>query len=109
MREILAYHKKYDDYDKHFSTDDSRILIATINRITHGYITYLEMHFPALTEDDLCFCCLYLLGFKVEEMAVLLKRERSGIYKREKRLLTTKMGSPSPAKGLQMVLRNIAN
>ena len=83
---ILSYHQSYNDYEEHFTVEDQNELLNLINRFTDGFITRLEKQ-VSLSEKDLRFCGLHLLGLSTQDIAILLEKDRSGIYKRQKRLL----------------------
>ena len=83
---ILSYHQSYNDYEEHFTVEDQNELLNLINRFTDGFITRLEKQ-VSLSEKDLRFCGLHLLGLSTQDIAILLEKDRSGVYKRQKRLL----------------------
>lgn len=81
---ILSYHQSYNDYEEHFTVEDQNELLNLINRFTDGFITRLEKQ-VSLSEKDLRFCGLHLLGLSTQDIAILLEKDRSGVYKRQKR------------------------
>lgn len=83
---ILSYYQSYDDYEEHFTVEDQSELLCLINRIADGFITHLKKQ-VSLSEKDLRFCVLHLLGLSVQDIAILLEKDRSSVYKRQKRIL----------------------
>lgn len=85
-KRILAHYKSYADYEEHFTVEEQDQLLRLIDRHTDGFITRLKKK-ASLSENDLRFCGLHLLGWSTQEIAVLLEKDRSGVYKRQKRIL----------------------
>ena len=85
-KRILAHYKSYADYEEHFTVEDQDQLLHYIDLYTDGFITRLKKK-ASLSENDLRFCGLHLLGWSTQEIAVLLEKDRSGVYKRQKRIL----------------------
>lgn len=85
-KRILAHYKSYADYEEHFTVEDQDQLLHCIDLYTDGFIARLKKK-ASLSEDDLRFCGLHLLGWSTQEIAVLLEKDRSGVYKRQKRIL----------------------
>lgn len=83
---ILAHYKSYADYEEHFTVEDQDQLLHCIDLYTDGFIARLKKK-ASLSESDLRFCGLHLLGWSTQEIAVLLEKDRSGVYKRQKRIL----------------------
>lgn len=105
-KQIIAYYNDFGEYEEHFSLADQDQLLHDINHCTNGFITHLKKRFPALSEDDLRFCSLHLLGLSVQQIAILLEKDRSSVYKREKRILKDKL-SCQTSNNLEKVLKNI--
>lgn len=105
-KQIIAYHKDFEGYEEHFTLTDQNRLLHDIDSCTDGFITYLKTRCLALNEDDLRFCALHLLDFSVQQIAVLLEKDRSSVYKREKRILKDKLHCPVDSK-LGNVLKSI--
>lgn len=102
---ILSYHQSYNDYEEHFTVEDQNELLNLINRFTDGFITRLEKQ-VSLSEKDLRFCGLHLLSLSTQDIAILLEKDRSGIYKRQKRLLHQYFPDAGDEK-LEKVLKSI--
>lgn len=85
-KRILAHYKSYADYEEHFTVEDQDQLLHCIDLYTDGFIARLKKK-ASLSEGDLRFCGLHLLGWSTQEIAVLLEKDRSGVYKRQKRIL----------------------
>lgn len=85
-KRILAHYKSYADYEEHFTVEDQDQLLHYIDLYTDGFIARLKKK-ASLSENDLRFCGLHLLGWSTQEIAVLLEKDRSGVYKRQKRIL----------------------
>ena len=102
---ILSYHQFYNDYEEHFTVEDQNELLNLINRFTDGFITRLEKQ-VSLSEKDLRFCGLHLLGLSTQDIAILLEKDRSGVYKRQKRLLHQYFPDAGDEK-LEKVLKSI--
>ena len=85
-KRILAHYKSYADYEEHFTVEDQDQLLHCIDLYTDGFIARLKKK-ASLSENDLRFCGLHLLGWSTQEIAVLLEKDRSGVYKRQKRIL----------------------
>ena len=66
--------------------EDQDRLLHCIDLYTDGFIARLKKK-ASLSENDLRFCGLHLLGWSTQEIAVLLEKDRSGVYKRQKRIL----------------------
>ena len=105
MTRILSYHQSYNDYEEHFTVEDQNELLNLINRFTDGFITRLEKQ-VSLSEKDLRFCGLHLLSLSTQDIAILLEKDRSGIYKRQKRLLHQYFPDAGDEK-LEKVLKSI--
>ena len=102
---ILSYHQSYNDYEENFTVEDQNELLNLINRFTDGFITRLEKQ-VSLSEKDLRFCGLHLLGLSTQDIAILLEKDRSGVYKRQKRLLHQYFPDAGDEK-LEKVLKSI--
>lgn len=102
---ILSYHQSYNYYEEHFTVEDQNELLNLINRFTDGFITRLEKQ-VSLSEKDLRFCGLHLLGLSTQDIAILLEKDRSGVYKRQKRLLHQYFPDAGDEK-LEKVLKSI--
>lgn len=85
-KRILAHYKSYADYEEHFTVEDQDQLLHCIDFYTDGFIARLKKK-VSLSESDLRFCGLHLLEWSTQEIAVLLEKDRSGVYKRQKRIL----------------------
>ena len=107
MQRILDHYKKCAGYEEHFTMEDRYALIDVIDGYTHGFTSYLKQTCPALTEEDVYFCCLHLLGLKASQIAVIVEQDRSNIYKRQKALLKDKFKIATKDK-LENVLKNIS-
>lgn len=103
---ILNYYKQHAGYEEHFTMEDRYALIDGIDRYTHGFTSYLKQICPTLTEEDVYFCCLHLLGLKAGQIAVIVEQDRSNIYKRQKALLKNKFKIATKDK-LENVLKSI--
>ena len=106
MQRILDHYKKCAGYEEHFTMKDRYAFIDVIDGYTHGFTSYLQQTCPALTEEDVYFCCLHLLGLKASQIAVIVEQDRSNIYKRQKALLKDKFKITTKDK-LENVLKNI--
>ena len=104
-KRILAHYKSYADYEEHFTVEDQDQLLHYIDLYTDGFITRLKKK-ASLSENDLRFCGLHLLGWSTQEIAVLLEKDRSGVYKRQKRLLHQYFPDAGDEK-LEKVLKSI--
>ena len=102
---ILSYHRSYNDYEEHFTVENQNELLNLINRFTDGFITRLEKQ-VSLSKKDLRFCGLHLLGLSTQDIAILLEKDRSGVYKRQKRLLHQYFPDAGDEK-LEKVLKSI--
>lgn len=102
---ILSYHQSYNDYEEHFTVEDQNELLNLINRFTDGFITRLGKQ-VSLSEKDLRFCGFHLLGLSTQDIAILLEKDRSGVYKRQKRLLHQYFPDAGDEK-LEKVLKSI--
>ena len=102
---ILSYHRSYNDYEEHFTVENQNELLNLINRFTDGFITRLEKQ-VSLSKKDLRFCGLHLLGLSTQDIAILLEKDRSGVYKRRKRLLHQYFPDAGDEK-LEKVLKSI--
>ena len=50
-----------------------------------NFTTRLKAKYPDLTNDDIDYCCLYLLGLKDADVSALMQKEYSTIrYRRSK-------------------------
>lgn len=107
IQRILDHYKKCAGYEEHFTMEDRYALIDAIDGYTHGFTSYLQQTCPALTEEDVYFCCLHLLGLKASQIAVIVEQDRSNIYKRQKALLKDKFKITAKDK-LENVLKNIS-
>lgn len=72
-KRILAHYKSYADYEEHFTVEDQDQLLHCIDLYTDGFITRLKKK-ASLSEGDLRFCGLHLLGWSTQEIAVLLEK-----------------------------------
>lgn len=102
---ILSYHRSYNDYEEHFTVENQNELLNLINRFTDGFITRLEKQ-VSLSKKNLRFCGLHLLGLSTQDIAILLEKDRSGVYKRQKRLLHQYFPDAGDEK-LEKVLKSI--
>lgn len=102
---ILSHYKLYAGYAEHFTVDDQNELLCLIDRFTDGFIARLKAK-ASLSENDLRFCGLHLLGLSIQHIAVLLEKDRSGVYKRQKRILRNCFHETGDKK-FEEVLKNI--
>lgn len=93
IKRIIEYYKNYSDYEEHFTKIDQLQLVQDVDIQLGNFTVRLKRKYPELTAEDIDFCCLYLLELSGTEIAIILERDRSTIFRREKKILKDKMGS----------------
>lgn len=68
-----------------------------------GFTVRIRKHFPSLTDDDVTYCCLYLLGLNEAEVSALMQKAYATVCER-KRKIRRIIGEE---KDLAFVLRNL--
>ena len=79
-------------------------LRETANLHYDNFTIRLKEQFPELTDDDINYCCLYLLGLKDADVAALMQKEYSNICRRNRKIRSI-LGSE---KNLTEALYNLA-
>ena len=89
---ILDYYHAHNDYEEHFQEEDKRVLVELVEHETGGFIDYLKARCATLKKAEVVFCVLSLIGLQVPEIAIILERDPSTMYKRQKLLIKEKLG-----------------
>lgn len=74
-----------------FDVDDKVALVGEVDKLLPGYIHWLRSRFPLLDERDVLVLCLYLIGFSVPQIGLILDRHRDSIYKHIRKIKKEKM------------------
>ena len=106
MQRILDYHKHYSDYQEHVIPKEQQELVDAIEQFTGGFVTRLKQQFVELNEEEIYFCCIHLFDFNPTEISIIMEKDRSGIYKKRKALLTRKFKCDDKIE-LKSLLKNI--
>ena len=80
-------------------------LHKAVNRHFAGFTMRLKKVYPQLTDNDLNYCCLYLLGLTDADIAALMQKAYPTVSQRSRKLRTI-FGGETP---LPITLHNIAN
>ena len=80
-------------------------LHKAVNRHFAGFTMRLKKVYPQLTDNDLNYCCLYLLGLTNADIAALMQKAYPTVSQRSRKLRTI-FGGETP---LPITLHNIAN
>lgn len=107
IKRMITYHKSFDGYEEHFNSNDWEQLITEVDRHSNGFSHYLKSRYPLLNNDDLQFCCLHLIGLSTQEIAIIVERDRTSVYKRQKRIIKNKLSYTANDNNLENVLKNI--
>lgn len=77
----------YGNY-KDFALEKQQLLELRNSAESHFGATFKTLlnDYPQLTDDDLIYCCLYLLGLENADVAALMQRDFSTICSRKKKL-----------------------
>ena len=78
-----------------------------IDVLHEGFRPWLDCTHPLLDDEERQLCCLLVLGFRNEELAVILEQGTATVLKR-KTALRKKLGLPEKA-NLTAYLRSFAN
>ena len=92
IQRILDYYHAHNDYEEHFQEEDKRVLVELVEHETGGFIDYLKARCATLKKAEVVFCVLSLIGLQVPEIAIILERDPSTMYKRQKLLIKEKLG-----------------
>jgi hypothetical protein len=57
-------------------------LVEAVNRNFEDFTTFLSNTYPRLNKDDIYYCCLCLLDLSESQMAVLMQKALSTVFKR---------------------------
>ncbi len=92
---------------KDFALDKTQVLALhdAVDRHFIGYTTRLKKTYSQLTNSDLNYCCLYLLGLTDADIAALLQKAYPTVSQRSRKLKAV-LGSET---SLPDTLRNFAN
>ncbi len=73
---------------KEFALDNNHILALrnVVNMHYDSFLKTLKEKYPKLTDDDLNYCCLYLLGLKEADIAALMQRSFSTVCYRSRKI-----------------------
>lgn len=63
-------------------------LRAAVNLHYDNFTIRLKDKFPELTNDDIDYCCLYLLGLKDADVSALMQKEYSNVCRRNRKIRT---------------------
>ena len=61
-------------------------IVHAVNQLFDGYSHRLHNHFPALTEEDIFYCCLFKLRLSTSAIGTLLGISPSSVTKRKQRV-----------------------
>lgn len=79
----------YKSY-KEFALGNEQImeLRAAVNLHYDNFTIRLKDKFPELTNDDIDYCCLYLLSLKDSDVSALMQKEYSNVCRRNRKIRT---------------------
>lgn len=89
-----------------FDADDKAALVGEVDKLLPGYIHWLRSRFPLLDERDVLVLCLYLIGFSVPQIGLILDRHRDSIYKHIRKIKKEKM-KILDEKGINEILHHV--
>jgi len=61
-------------------------IIHAVNQLFDGYSYRLHINFPALTEEDIFYCCLFKLRLSTSVIGLLMAISPSSVTKRKQRI-----------------------
>lgn len=75
-------------YYKEFALDNNQVLELrnAANNHYRYFLKTLKERYPKLTDDDLNYCCFYLLGLKEADVAALMQRSFSTVCYRSRKI-----------------------
>ena len=75
---------------KDFAIGNEQImeLRAAVNLHYENFTIRLKDKFPELSNDDIDYCCLYLLGLKDADVSALMQKEYSNVCRRNRKIRT---------------------
>ena len=68
------------------TTQQIMSLRVAVNRHFEGLIRLLNVKYPELTDDDITYCCLYLLDLKDADISALMQRSYTAINDRRRKI-----------------------
>jgi len=81
--EVLDRLSKKPRYIEKFQWDE---IIHAVNQLFDGYSYRLHVNFPALTEEDIFYCCLFKLRLSTSVIGTLMGISPSSVTKRKQRV-----------------------
>ncbi|MBO7460208.1 MAG: hypothetical protein J6T53_04840, partial [Bacteroidales bacterium] len=63
-------------------------LRTAVNLHYNNFTIRLKDKYPKLTNEDIDYCCLYLLGFKDADVSALMQKEYSNVCRRNRKIRT---------------------
>lgn len=103
IQRVIASFKSGSEYKEHFNDGDRREMLEAVDSVLKNYTTNLKFTYPALTDDDVFFCCIHLLGLSVSDISILTERHRDTIYKRERKLMSEKMNAVADSSFIEAI------
>ena len=101
--EILTTNKPDKYAALAITTKERQALASAVMKHCPGFAPILKGHYPAIKAADLDVCRLFLIGLSEQQIAVLLQKDYSTIWKRAKRL-KKEMGMVEPKMHLRRLL-----
>lgn len=72
--------------DNELGVDQLRLLRNAVDVHFNHLTDFLKRHYTVLTDDDINYCCLYLLGLKDADISALMQRSYRAVCDRNKKL-----------------------
>lgn len=86
IQRILKYYQLYNDYDEHFDKEDESKMLYSIDSNLDNCMVKLKNKYPQLSYNDIRFLAYYIIALKMDEIAIVIEKNRSTIYRTKKKI-----------------------
>lgn len=86
IQRILKYYQLYNDYDEHFDKEDESKMLYSIDSNLDNCMVKLKNKYSQLSYNDIRFLAYYIIALKMDEIAIVIEKNRSTIYRTKKKI-----------------------
>lgn len=105
MDNIIKYHETHAGYLEHFDESDKLKFLHDVNTLLGDYTGRLKKKYPLLNEKDVFFCSLCLLDMSDKQIAIILERDRTSVFRKRKSIFERKMNAKG--KSIEETLKRV--
>lgn len=90
-----------------FSKKEWNSLLKDVNFYSNGFVEKLKSRETLLSDNDICFCCLFKIGINYPDMAIVFDRTLDAMYKKRNAILLNKLVDMSNIRSMEDLMASI--